>query len=37
GTFLSFKDDFLANYQPADEQIRLNQKQKWLKRHNLSQ
>ena len=37
GTFLSFKDDFLANYQPADEQIRLNQKQKWLKRRNLSQ
>ena len=37
GTFLSFKDDFLANYQPADEQIRLNQKQRWLKRRNLSQ
>jgi len=37
GTFLSFKDDFLANYQPADEQIRLNQKQKWLNRLNLSQ
>jgi len=37
GTFLSFKDDFLANYQPADEQIRLNQKQKWLNRRNLSQ
>ncbi len=36
GTFLSFKDNFLSNYQPADEQIRLSQKQKWLKRRNLS-
>ena len=31
GTFNSFKDNFLAGYQPADEQTRLNQKQKWLK------
>lgn len=31
GTFSSFKDNFLAGYQPTDEQIRLNQKQKWLK------
>lgn len=37
GTFLSVRDKFLANYQPADERIRLNQKQKWLKRRNLSQ
>ena len=35
GTFLSFKDDFLANYQPADEQVRLSQKQKWLKSRSL--
>jgi len=31
GTFSSFRDNFLASYQPTDEQIRLNQKQKWLK------
>jgi queuine tRNA-ribosyltransferase len=37
GTFLTFKDNFLANYQPANEQIRLSQKQKWLERRNLSQ
>jgi queuine tRNA-ribosyltransferase len=37
GTFLSFKDKFLAAYQPADEPTRLAQKQKWLKRRNLSQ
>ncbi len=37
GTFLSFKDKFLAGYQPADEPTRLAQKQKWLKRRNLSQ
>jgi len=30
-TFCSFKDDFLAGYQPTNEQIRLDQKQKWLK------
>jgi queuine tRNA-ribosyltransferase len=36
GTFLSFKDNFLANYQPTDEQIRLSQKQKWLKSRHLS-
>jgi queuine tRNA-ribosyltransferase len=34
-TFVSFKDSFLASYQPTDEQIRLSQKQKWLKsRHS---
>jgi queuine tRNA-ribosyltransferase len=37
GTFLSFKNNFLANYQPSDEQMRLSQKQKWLERRNLSQ
>lgn len=37
GTFNSFKDSFLAGYQPTDEDVRLNQKQKWLKSRNLSQ
>ena len=37
GTFPSFKEQFLASYQPADEPTRLAQKQKWLKRRNLSQ
>ncbi|MCJ7426497.1 MAG: tRNA guanosine(34) transglycosylase Tgt [Dehalococcoidales bacterium] len=37
GTFLSFKEQFLTGYQPADEPTRLAQKQKWLKRRNLSQ
>ncbi|MFC2010501.1 tRNA guanosine(34) transglycosylase Tgt [Chloroflexota bacterium] len=32
GTFDSFKTGFLASYQPTDEQVRLAQKQKWLKR-----
>ena len=36
GTFGSFKDKFLTSYQPTDEQIRLNQKQKWLKSRDLS-
>jgi queuine tRNA-ribosyltransferase len=31
GTFSSFKQDFLACYQPTDEAVRLTQKQKWLK------
>ncbi len=31
GTFGSFKDNFLASYQTTDEEIRLSQKQKWLK------
>jgi len=30
GTFSSFKQDFLACYQPTDEAVRLTQKQKWL-------
>ena len=34
-TFNSFKDNFLASYKPTDEQIRLNQKQKWLKSRRL--
>ena len=32
-TFNSFRDDFLINYKPTNEQIRLEQKQKWLKRN----
>ena len=34
GTFSSFKDNFLADYKPTDEQIRLDQKQRWLKSRN---
>jgi len=30
GTFSSFRDDFLAGYQPTDEEARLDQKQRWL-------
>jgi len=37
GTFNSFKNSFLASYQPTDENVRLSQKQKWLKSRNLSQ
>ena len=37
GTFSSFRDNFLASYQPTDEQTRLNQKQKWLKSRTSSQ
>jgi queuine tRNA-ribosyltransferase len=37
GTFLTFKDNFLANYQTTNEQLRLSQKQKWRERRNLSQ
>ena len=29
-TFDTFKDDFLKSYQPTDENVRLEQKQKWL-------
>jgi queuine/archaeosine tRNA-ribosyltransferase len=36
GTFVTFKDSFFKNYQPTDEQIRLSQKQKWLKSRKLS-
>lgn len=31
GTFSAFRDNFLASYQPTDEQARVSQKQKWLK------
>ncbi len=31
GTFLSFKQSFLYDYEPANEEIRLAQKEKWLK------
>ncbi len=31
GTFNSFRSDFLRNYRATDEEVRLNQKQKWLK------
>ena len=30
GTFASFKNDFLSQYQVTDEETRLTQKQKWL-------
>jgi queuine tRNA-ribosyltransferase len=36
GTFASFKDELLSNYQPTDEQVRLDQKQKWLKSRDLN-
>jgi queuine tRNA-ribosyltransferase len=31
GNFNSFSQDFLASYQPTDEEVRVEQKQKWLK------
>lgn len=31
GTFSVFQKDFLAHYQPTDEETRITQKQKWLK------
>lgn len=31
GSFLAFEQSFLANYEPADEEIRRVQKEKWLK------
>ena len=30
GTFNNFKDNFLANYHPSDEKVKLVQRQKWL-------
>jgi len=36
GTFGSFQREFLENYRPADERVRLEQKQKWLKARDLS-
>ena len=35
GTFSTFRDNFRAGYQPTDEQVRFDQKQKWLKSRNL--
>lgn len=32
GTFEAFRKDFWADYKPADEQTRFDQKQKWLRR-----
>jgi queuine tRNA-ribosyltransferase len=32
GTFKSFRDEFLATYRPTDEPVRLDQKQRWLRR-----
>ncbi|MBE9483070.1 MAG: tRNA guanosine(34) transglycosylase Tgt [Chloroflexi bacterium] len=37
GTFSSFRDDFLTSYKPTDEQVRLSQKQKWLKSRTSNQ
>jgi queuine tRNA-ribosyltransferase len=38
GTFSSFRKDFRQNYKTTDEEVRLSQKQKWLKtRHNNSE
>ncbi len=31
GTFAAFKNEFLSQYQVTDEEVRLAQKQKWLK------
>ncbi|MFC2024345.1 tRNA guanosine(34) transglycosylase Tgt [Chloroflexota bacterium] len=33
GSFSSFRDKFLAAYQPTDDNVRLSQKQKWLAAH----
>lgn len=35
GAFASFRDKFLASYQPTDEPVRLEQKQQWLKKRDL--
>ena len=31
GTFNTFRENFLANYKPTDEQTRFEQKQRWLR------
>jgi len=36
GTFVSFRDEFLANYRPTDEATRLDQKQRWFQSRNAS-
>ena len=35
GTFSTFRENFRASYRPTDEQVRFDQKQKWLKSRNL--
>ncbi len=35
GTFSTFRENFRASYKPTDEQVRFDQKQKWLKSRNL--
>jgi len=32
GTFKSFHEEFLSNYQTTNEQVRINQKQGWMKK-----
>ncbi len=34
GDFSSFRDDFLASYQPTDDKVRSIQREKWLKAQN---
>ena len=34
GNFASFRDDFLAHYQPADAEVRSIQREKWLAAQN---
>jgi len=31
GTFPAFRDSFLSTYQPTDEEVRLSQRQKWMR------
>jgi queuine tRNA-ribosyltransferase len=35
GDFISFRDNFLAGYQPTDDEVRSIQREKWLKAQNL--
>lgn len=35
-TFASFKDQYLSAYRPTDEQVRMKQKEKWLKSRETS-
>ena len=34
GTFDAFRDEFLASYQPVDDEVRLIQRRKWLEAQN---
>jgi len=34
GTFNTFRDSFLANYRPTNDEVRLAQKKKWLEAQN---